>query len=314
MAEIKGKRVLITGPSSGIGKALAFALAKKGAVLALAARRAKRLEHIAAEISAAFPQLPMPLVFPCDVSIEENVSRLIESSIQQMGGIDILVNNAGIGVYGNTENTSISDFRTILDVNFFGTIYCILEVLPHMKKRGQGHIVNIASVAAKHGVPYLGAYGAGKAALSALSQSLRAELSRNGISVVVVYPGYTQTEFFAKEKHVGGGRRPAGPYESSEKVAKVIIRGIEKNKHEIVLSREGKALSLVQGLLPRIVDKAMARIAYRLKEPKEGSNEQAKITDHRAFPKPGRKRGIFRSVPSTTARRSLGGGAYSRYR
>jgi short-subunit dehydrogenase len=288
MAEIKGKRVLITGSSSGIGKALAFALAKKGAVLALAARRAKRLEHVAAEISAAFPHLPMPLVFPCDVAIKENVSRLIESSIQQMGGVDILVNNAGIGVYGNTENTSISDFRTILDVNFFGSIHCVLEVLPHMKRRGQGRIVNIASVAAKHGVPYLGAYSAGKAALVALSQSLRAELSGSGISVVVVYPGYSQTEFFAKEKHVGGGRRPAEPYKSPEKVAKAIIRGIEKNKQEIVLSMEGKALSAVQGLLPGIVDKAMARIAHRLREPKEGSNEQAKITDYRAIPKPGR--------------------------
>jgi len=175
-----------------------------------------------------------------------------------------------------------------MDVNFFGSIHCILEVLPHMKRRGQGHIVNIASVAAKHGVPYLGAYGAGKAAIVALSQSLRAELSGSGISVVVVYPGYTQTEFFAKEKLVGGGHRPAQPYESPEKVAKAIIRGIKKNKQEIVLSREGKTLSVAQGLLPYIVDKAMARIAHKLKEPKEGSNEQAKITDYRAFPKPGR--------------------------
>ncbi len=289
MAEIQGKRVLITGSSSGIGKALAFALAKKGAVLALAARRAECLENVAADINTAFSHLPMPLVFPCDVAIRENVSRLIETSIQQMGGIDILVNNAGIGVYGNTEKTSISDFRSIMDVNFFGSVHCILEVLPHMKRKGQGHIVNIASVAAKHGVPYLGAYGAGKAALVALSQSLRAELSGSGISVVVAYPGYTQTEFFDKEKRVGGGRRPPGPYVSPEIVAKSIIRGIEKNRHEIVLSIEGKVLSSIQGILPRLADKAMARIAHRLREPKEGSNEQTKITDYRAFPEPGRE-------------------------
>jgi short-subunit dehydrogenase len=288
MTEIRGKRVLITGASSGIGKALAFALAKKGAVLALAARRAVRLEHVAADISAALPHLPKPLALPCDVAIKENVSRLLETSIERMGGIDILVNNAGIGVYGNTAKTSVSDFRTMMDVNFFGAVHCILEVLPHMKRRGQGHIINIASVAAKHGVPYLGAYGAGKAALAALSQSLRAELSGIGVSVVVVYPGYTQTEFFAKEKHVGGGCRPAGPYESPVKVADAIIRGIEKNKHEIVLSMEGKIMSALQGLLPRVVDKAMERIAHRLREPKEGSNEQIKITDYRAVPKLGR--------------------------
>jgi short-subunit dehydrogenase len=287
MAEIQGKRVLITGASSGIGKALAFALAKKGAVLALAARRAELLEYVAAGISAAFPQLLMPFAIPCDIAIKENVNRLIETSMQKMGGIDILVNNAGIGVYGSMDKTSISDFRTIMDVNFFGSVQCILEVLPHMKRRRQGHIVNIASLAAKHGVPYLGAYGAGKAALAALSQSLRAELSGSGISVVVVYPGYTQTEFFAKEKHVGGGRRPDGPYEAPEKVANAIIRGIEKNKEEIVLSIEGKVLSAIQGLMPRLLDRAMARIAYRLKEPKEGSNEQAKITDYRSFSKLG---------------------------
>jgi short-subunit dehydrogenase len=116
---------------------------------------------------------------------------------------------------------------------------------------------------------------------------LRAELSGSGVSVVVVYPGYTQTEFFAREKHVGGGCRPAGPYESPEKVAKSIIRSIEKNKNEIVLSMEGKVLSAVQGLLPRIVDNAMAGIALRLKDTKEASDEQAKITDYRAFSKLG---------------------------
>lgn len=288
MTEIRGKRVLITGASSGIGKALAFAMGKKGAVLALAARRTDRLEHVAADITAAFSHLPKPLVFHCDVAVKENIIWLVERSIERMGGIDILVNNAGIGIYGSTAKTSARDFRTIMDVNFFGAVHCILEALPHMTRRKEGHIINIASVAAKHGVPYLGAYGAGKAALTALSQSLRAELSGSNVSVVVVYPGYTQTEFFAKEKHVGGGRRPAGPYESPAKVADAIIRGIEKNKREIVLSMEGKIMSAIQGLLPRVVDKAMERIAHRLREPKEGSNEQTKITDYRAVPKLGR--------------------------
>jgi short-subunit dehydrogenase len=287
MAEIRGKKVLITGASSGIGRALAFAMAEKGAVLALAARREGRLENVASDISTAFSHLPKPLVFPCDIAVKENVSWLIEESIKSMGRIDILVNNAGIGVYGFTERMSTADFRKILAVNFFGAVHCILEVLPHMTQRGEGCVVNIASVAAKYGVPYLGAYGAGKAALAVLSQSLRAELSGSGVSVVVVYPGYTQTEFFAKEKHVGGGRRPAGPYESPRRVAKKIIRGIEKNKKEIVLTTKGKVLSATQGVLPRLVDKAMARIAQRLKDPKEGSDEQTKVTDYRAFSKLG---------------------------
>lgn len=287
VAEIQGKRVLITGASSGIGKALAFAMAKRGAVLALAARRAPNLERVSADINTAFPRLPKPLVVPCDITIIEDVSRLIETSIEQMGGVDIFVNNAGIGVYGSTENMSIEDFVSILEVNFFGAVRCILEVLPHMMERREGLIVNIASVAGKYGVPYLSAYGAGKAALAALSQSLRAELSPRGISVVVVYPGYTQTEFFRKEKRVGGGRRPTGPYETPDKVANAIMRGLMRNKREIILTREGKILSAVQGLFPRIVDKVMTRTAFSLKDPKEGSDEQAKATDYRAFSKPG---------------------------
>ncbi len=287
MAEIRGKRALITGASSGIGRALAFAMAQRGAVLTLAARRSGRLEQVASDINAAFSHLPKPSIFSCDVAFGEEVRRLVETSIEQMGGIDILVNNAGIGVYGSTEKMSMSDFITIMEVNFFGAVRCILEVLPHMLEKGEGCIVNIASIAAQHGVPYLGAYGAGKAALAVLSQSLRAELSGRGLSVVVVYPGYTQTEFFAKEKHVGGGCRPAGPYEPSHSVAKKIIRGIEKNKKEIVLTTEGKALSMVRGLLPGFIDRAMERIANKLKDPEEDSDEQAKITDYRAFPKLG---------------------------
>jgi len=287
MAEIRGKRVLITGASSGIGRALAFAMAEKGAVLALAARRAGRLENVASDIGTAFSHLPKPLVFPCDIAIKENVSWLIEESIKSMGRIDILVNNAGIGVYGLTERMSTKDFEKILAVNFFGAVHCMLEVLPHMPQRGEGYMVNVASLATKYGVPYLGAYGAGKAALAVLSQSLRAELSGSGVSVVVVYPGYKQSEFFSKEKHVGGGRRPAGPYESPRSVAKKIIRGIEKNKKEIVLTTEGNVLSAAQGLLPRLVDKAMAKIAHRLNDPKEGSHEQAEVTDYRAFSKLG---------------------------
>jgi short-subunit dehydrogenase len=287
MAEIQGKRVLITGASSGIGRALAFAMAQKGAVLTLAARRAALLEQVAFDINTALSHLPKPLVIPCDVTNRRNVSELVELSVQKMGGIDILVNNAGIGVFGYTEKMEIQDFQKIMDVNFFGAVQCILEVLPHMTRIKKGYIVNIASVAALHGVPYLGAYGAAKAALVALSQSLRAELTGSGVSVVVVYPGYTETEFFVKEKRVGGGRRPDGSYESPDSVATKIIRGIEKNKNEIVLTKEGKVLSAIRGVLPRFVDRAMARIAHRLKDAKEGSNEQAKITDYRAFPKLG---------------------------
>ena len=206
MVEIQGKRVLITGASSGIGKALAFEFARKGAILILVARRIDRLQKVTQDIQGTFPQLPAPAAIRCDVSDRESVSSLIHDCLDRYGGIDIMVNNAGTGIYGDTDKTSVSDFHSVLDVNFFGAVHCILEILPYMKRRGKGLVVNIASVAAKHGVPYLGAYSASKAALAAMSQSLRAELAGSGVSVMVAYPGYTQTDFFATEKLVGGGQ------------------------------------------------------------------------------------------------------------
>lgn len=271
MAKIRDARVMITGASSGIGKAVAFECAAKGAKLTLASRNYNRLRQAAEEIRSAFPEIEAPLVIPCDVTDKKDVKRLIEGSADRFGGIDILLNNAGLGVYGDVEKTTIEDFRSVMEANFFGAVHCIFEALPFMKEAGKGLIVNIASLAAKHGVPYLGAYSASKAALAALSQSLRAELSNKAISIMIVYPGYTQTDFFRKEKNVGGARRPPGPYASSRGVARAVIRAIEREKRELVLSKEGKALSLFEGLWPWFVEVAMKRIANKLRDKKGGT-------------------------------------------
>ena len=286
MMEILGKRVLITGASSGIGKALAFAFAERGARVVLAARGAGRLRDTASEIRRAIPHAPGPLTIPCDVSDRKSTGLLAEEAASLLGGIDILVNNAGVGIYGNTWNTAVSDIQSVLSVNFYGAINCIMAVLPLMHREQSGLIVNIASLASKHGVPYLGAYGASKAALAVFSQSLRAELSGTGISVLVVYPGYTETEFFFKEKHVGGGRRPQGPYAPPTRVADAVIRATERDRQELVLTWNGRLLTLLQGLMPGLAAKAMAVMADRLKERKEYSHEQTKVTDYRTFPKP----------------------------
>lgn len=266
MMVIKDTRVLITGASSGIGKALAFELAERKARLVIASRRLDRLQEVAGDIKRAFPDNEFPLVISCDVTKREEVRRLVKESVDHFGGIDILVNNAGIGVYGPGERTGLEDIRSVMEVNFFGAIHCLYEVLPRMKKTGKGLIVNIASVAAKHGVPYLGAYCASKSALTAMSQSFRAELAKSGISFLIVFPGYTQTEFFKNEKKVGRVHRPQGPYVSVQKVAKAIIRAIEKEKKNLVLSIEGKALTLLQNLMPWLVERTMEKIAIQLRD------------------------------------------------
>jgi short-subunit dehydrogenase len=272
MAKITGKRVIVTGASSGIGKAIAFELARKGARLVLTSRRFDILEKVAQEIENTFPQVTSPLVIACDVVNREQVNRVIHFCVEYFGGIDILVNNAGIGVYGSSEKTSSEDFRSQMEVNFLGSVHFILEALPLMKQARKGLIVNVSSLAAKHGVPYLGAYGASKAALAVLSQSLRAELARSGISVLTVYPGYTETDLFKKEKKVGGARRPTGPYTSPQKVAEAVIKSIEKEKYELIPSVKGKALILCQSLMPWLVRKAMERIAYDLRDEEEASD------------------------------------------
>jgi len=269
MAIIDGSRALITGASSGIGRATSFELAKRGAILAVTARRLKTLRKVSDEIKNAFPNVQAPLSIPCDISNREDVGRLVKKCVDYLGGIDILINNAGIGVYGNAEMTTLEDFRSVMEVNFFGSVNCILEVLPRMKKIGKGLIINIASVAAMHGVPYMGAYSASKAALVALSQSLRAELAISGISMMIVYPGYTQTDFFKNEKKVGGAHRPAGPYAPARKVARAIIKAIESEKPDLVLSPGGKALKFSKSLMPWLPERAMQRIAFKLSDEKE---------------------------------------------
>ncbi len=151
-------------------------------------------------------------------------------------------------MFGDAARTSLQDYRDVMAVNFLGAVHCMSEALPFMLRRESGLIVNVATVAALHGVPYLGAYGASKAALVSLSQSLRAELDGTGVRVMIVYPGYTDTEIFGVEKKVGGARRPSGRYAPAEGVAEAIARGIESDARDVFLTARGRLLSILRGL------------------------------------------------------------------
>ncbi len=264
---IEGKGIVVTGASSGIGAALARALAGRGARLVLAARSEMRLRAVAAPIE------PAPLVVACDVTDPAAVRTLVRAARRHLGGIDALVNNAGRCVYGAAERTAPGDLQSLLAVNLCGPLYGMREVVPEMRRRGRGLVVNVASVAALHGVPYLAAYAASKAAIAALSQSWRAELAGTGVRFLTVYPGYTRTPLFTTEKKVGGARRPRRGYAPPEKVAWAILRAIERDRTELVLSLEGRALAALRGVVPSLVEKAMERIAsaLRLEEPAFGT-------------------------------------------
>lgn len=261
---IDGARVVITGASSGIGKALAAELAERGARLVLAARNLEQLEEVAASIGSD-PEQPAAEVVGSDVTDRDSVRRLCVEAVRQLGGIDVWINNAGICVYGETERTTVSDFEAVMAVNFFGPLFSMLEVLPVMRRQGSGVVVNVASIAALHGVPYLGAYGASKAALATLTQTLRAELHDSGVRLINVYPGYTRTPLFQREKKVGGARRPDGQYARSDQVARAIVSAIETKREELVLSPSGRVLSVLRGLLPRLISRSMRRVATQLR-------------------------------------------------
>lgn len=265
---IEGSRVLVTGASSGLGAALAAEFARKGAKVVLAARRADRLNEVAVQINSDFPAVPPPLVVKCDVRVKKDVANLVKSCVDRLGGVDILVNNAGTAVYGETARVSVEDFQDVFEVNFFGALRCMYEVLPVMRKQAKGLIVNISSVAGLHGIPYLATYSSSKAALMAASQSLRAELSmlRSGVRVMIVCPGYVQTEMFAKEKNVGGGHRPRHPYKPAPEVAAAIVRAIEREKRDLVMTLVGKALAAFKGLVPRLNEITMRKIARKLRD------------------------------------------------
>jgi short-subunit dehydrogenase len=264
MINLKNKRILITGASSGIGRALAYNLAGKGTELILSSRDENKLKTVVRLILRKYPDAPAPAIIPCDVTELDDIKRLFNTCKKDHGPIDILINNAGIGVYGEADLITMEDYKKIMEVNYFGAVQCMLEVMPSMKKRRNGMIVNVCSVAAIHGVPYLGAYGASKAALMTFSQSIQAELNDYGISLVVVCPGYTKTRFFRNEKKVGRAVRPNGRYAPAQQVARAIIHTIEHEKHELVLSLEGKALATTHGLFPGLARNAMKKIAKHL--------------------------------------------------
>ncbi len=265
MYTFKNQRVLITGASSGIGRATALLLADQGARLILVARNKVKLQNVANKINSSFPEILAPIIYSCDVSDINQVKQMVKECIDLTGGIDILINNAGIGIYGEYLSYSESDFHQIMDINFFGVVHCIQEILPHMVKNKKGKIINIASLAAIHGIPYLSAYSSSKAALAVFSQSLQAELYNMDIQVKVIYPGYTDTEFFAKEKKVGKAIRPKSRYEPPQEVARKILKSINKSNWSHIYTFNGKLLSILHAFLPGLLDYIMKRYAIRLK-------------------------------------------------
>jgi short-subunit dehydrogenase len=235
--ELKGKRVLLTGASSGIGWALARALAKRGAVVAVSGRREDALTQLALQIRAGGGEAH---VLPADLSKPGAARDLAERAKRALGVIDVLVNNAGVGMAASQWVGGDGEVaRALFETNLWSPLSLVAEVAPDMRARGAGAIVNVASMAAV--VPFLmtGHYAASKAALAIATDALRMELRKTGVGVMLVLPGPVDTPMLAEAKQIEGldGVFALSPPGDAETLARIVVRGLERGQREIVYPR-----------------------------------------------------------------------------
>jgi NADP-dependent 3-hydroxy acid dehydrogenase YdfG len=188
---LSGRVALITGASSGIGEAVALALARAGATVAVSARRADRLQILVARIEDAGGKA---LALPGDVSVEADALGVVGDTVARLGRIDILVNSAGVIQAGGVESLPLDEWRRVIDINLLGTLYTCKAAIGPMKAQGAGDIINISSTAGRRAAGVFGPYSTSKFGLTGLTEGLRQEVGAAGIRVSIVEPGATQTE------------------------------------------------------------------------------------------------------------------------
>jgi NAD(P)-dependent dehydrogenase (short-subunit alcohol dehydrogenase family) len=251
---VRGWVVVVTGASSGNGKAMALLLAEKGARLVLAARRVELLDATAREVEERGGEA---LVVPCDVTDREQVEGVVRATLERWGRIDAWINNAGVIGWSLFEDTTEEEFRRMLEVNLMGAVYGAWAALPAMRHGGGGVIVNIASMASLVALPVGSAYSASKAGLFAFGDALRRELRGSGIRVCQVLPVGVNTAGFFHQRTRGFrlSKRVAPLLQNPETVGKSVVRCLERpGTRNVPLGLQGKAVFAVGALAPRLVD------------------------------------------------------------
>ena len=253
--DLKNKIVVITGASSGIGRAAAAAFARRGSRLVLVARRTQRLDTVQEELKEFKTEI---LAVRCDISDKEQVKSMSEQVLKRFGHIDILVNNAGFAVYGSVSDLSIEDIESQINTNYLGMVYCTKNFLPVLLEQNSGHIVNVASVAASFGLPGIASYCASKFAMLGFSEGLRHELYGTGVGVTVVSPIMVRTEFFDNPSFEKMSMHRTASL-SPENVAKAIVRATSSSRLEIIVPSFVRGAVWLKHTIPYIVNPLMGR-------------------------------------------------------
>jgi short-subunit dehydrogenase len=254
---LRGKVVLITGGSEGIGAACARVFRERDASLSLIARNEAKLRQVARNDD---------LLTAGDITDAATRQAVVARTLKRYGRIDVLVNNAGIGLYAPAWHAPIADARRMMELNFFAALELTQLVVPYMREQRGGAIVNISSIAGKMTLPWFTLYSASKYALGSLTDGLRMELGRDGIHAMTVCPGYVRTNF---QENVLAGRAPESLRGArsqfaitADECARAIVRGLERDARTIVTPATGWALIAAARLFPAAVDRVLERIYH----------------------------------------------------
>ncbi|HEY0142313.1 MAG TPA: SDR family NAD(P)-dependent oxidoreductase [Thermoanaerobaculia bacterium] len=256
--DLRGKTVVLTGASSGIGKAAAVEFARRGANLVLAARRTELLADVAGACQAIGVRAT---AVATDVTKPEDCRRLISEA----GAVDVLVNNAGYAIFDRIAEAKEEDLRGMMETNYFGALHCTRAVLPQMLERRAGTIVNVASIAGIMGYARMGGYCATKFALIGLTEALRDEVAGRGIRVAMVCPGTTETAFFdsADRKKMPGAARLL-PSVTAEQVARAVCNSAEDAAYRRILPLFAAVYMRMKELFPRFAHLMMRKTSALL--------------------------------------------------
>ncbi|QEL18448.1 SDR family oxidoreductase [Limnoglobus roseus] len=250
--ELSGLRVLVTGASQGIGRAIATTAAKAGCKVIASARSAEMLAELAADVRAAGGTIE---TVASDITKSQDREAMIAAAQKHFGGLDVLINNAGIGATGHFMDSDPQVLRDIFETNYFALCELTRLAIPLLKQGRTPQIVNISSVVARRAYPARSLYSSSKFAVAGFSEALRSELSKDGVDVLVVNPGLTQTNFSknmleAKAKQSLDHKRGM----TSEEVAEATLAAMRKGSNEITLTLQGKMLVLVTRFFPWLFD------------------------------------------------------------